>query len=260
MRYTVEYCGYNVHNPAGDIIYRPNGSASYLFLLIFAPMDFEINGERVPVKAGACILYTPGFAQSYRAVGEFYNSYVHFFDAEEGGNRFEIPLNTVFYPEGVEDINWYIKNIHKEFVTKPLHFEEQIDTYLRQLLIYLDRNFQRNRQEVPANASLYSELQSLRLRMLTYCGEDWPIERMCRILHLEKSQVYAYYQKFFYASPKTELINARIDKAKYLLMNEALQIGQIARMTGFNDIYHFSRCFKKICGCPPSQYGTRGNR
>ncbi|MDF2512135.1 MAG: AraC family transcriptional regulator [Herbinix sp.] len=253
--YNIEYCGYNIHNPNGDIIYRPKGSASYLFLLILAPMNFEINGEVILAKAGACILYTPGFAQRYQAVDEFYNSYLHFFSELKINDQFSIPLNTIFHPEGIDDINWYIKNIHKEFLTKQLHCEKQIDAFLRQLLIHLDRNCLKSVQETPVNSSLFPEFQSLRLQMLSYCEEDWSIERLCQLVNLEKSQVYAYYHKFFHTTPKTELINARIDKAKYLLMNEALQIGQIAQMSGFHDIYHFSRCFKKNCGCSPSKFG-----
>lgn len=260
MMYTIDYCGYNVHNPDGDIIYRPNGSTSYLFLLILAPMSFEIGGESILAKAGACILYTPGFMQRYQAVEEFYNSYAHFFTDTEVGSEFGIPLNTIFYPEGIDEVNWHIKKLHTEYLTKPLHYEEQIDTHLRQLLIHLDRNLQNSRQLLPVNENLYSQFQALRLQMLTYCEEEWPIERLCRRLNLEKSQVYAYYQKFFCASPRTELIHARIDKARYLLMNEALQVSHIARMAGFSDIYHFSRCFKKICGCSPSRYGTRGDK
>jgi AraC-like DNA-binding protein len=257
--YTIEYCGYNIHNPNRDIIYRPNGSISYLLLLILAPMNFEINGETIPVKAGACILYTPGFPQRYQAVNEFYNSYIHFFTESEMEPQFGLPLNTIFYPEGMDEINWFIKNIHKEHITKAMHYEKLIDTLLWQILIHLDRNIRKSMQEVLENTSLYSEFQSLRLQMLTYCEEDWTIERLCQAVNLEKSQVYAYYHKFFHTTPKAELINARIDKAKYLLMNEALQISQVARMSGFNDIYHFSRCFKKVCGCSPSSFGTEIN-
>ncbi|MFT4145936.1 MAG: helix-turn-helix transcriptional regulator [Mobilitalea sp.] len=252
--YSIEYCGYNVHNRDNDIINRPNGSISYLFLLILAPMNFEINGEAAVAKPGACILYTPGYPQKYEAINEFYNSYLHFFSEVGLDNQFKIPLNTIFYPEGIDDINWYIKNMQIEYLTKPLHFELQIEALIRQLLIHLDRNCLTRVHDIPVNTTLLSEFQSLRLQMLTYCEEDWSIERLCQSLNLEKSQVYAYYHKFFHTTPKVELINARIDKAKYLLVNGTLQVGQIAQLCGFNDIYHFSRCFKKLCGCSPTVF------
>ncbi|SCP98670.1 helix-turn-helix transcriptional regulator [Anaerobium acetethylicum] len=255
--YMIDFCGYNIHNPDNDIIYRPNGSSSYLFLLVLAPMNFEINGQEVLAKPGACMLYTPGFAQKYQACTEFYNSFVHFIpDSEQDVEaEYGIPLNTIFYPEGIDEINWYIRKIHREYLEKALHYENQLDAYVRQLLVYMDREYRSISQKQSVKNSMYAEFQSLRLQMLSYCEEDWPVERMCRIMNLEKSQLYAGYKKLFYTTPKAELIQARIDKAKYLMTNEALQISQVAQKSGFHDIYHFSRCFKKICGCAPSQYG-----
>ena len=40
---TVEYCGYHTHNPDQDLIFRPSGSASYLFLLVLSPMYFTFQ-------------------------------------------------------------------------------------------------------------------------------------------------------------------------------------------------------------------------
>lgn len=254
--FTVDYCGYNTHNSDCDIIYRPNGSSSHLFLLILSPMNFEINGVKSLVNPGACILYTPGFPQRYQAVKEFINSFVHFY-LEELLERYAIPFNTIFYPEETNEINWFIKKIHTEYLTKQLHHEEQIDSLMRQLLIHMDREYQKVLRNAQESSSLFSDFQSLRLQMLTYCEEDWSIERMCQMVNLEKSQLYSYYNKFFYTTPKEELINARIDKAKYLLTNEALQINQVALKSGFSDACHFSRSFKKKCGCTPNKFGLK---
>lgn len=252
--FKIDYCGYNTHNPDYDIIYRPNGSASYLFLLLLSPMYFYINDEKILAKPGACLLYEPGFLQKYQAIKEFYNSYVHFFCDEQEINRFSFPRNRIFYPDNTDDINWYIKKIHNEYIIRPLHHNEMIHGLILQLMIDIDRDYLKSRHKEYTGSSLYSVFQSLRLQMLSYCQEEWTIDRMCRMVSLEKSQFYSYYNLFFNTSPKADLLNARIDKAKYLLTNEALTINQIAQVTGFSDIYHFSRYFKKLCGCSPSQF------
>jgi AraC-like DNA-binding protein len=252
--FIIDYCGYNIHNPDYDIIYRPNGSASYLFLLLLSPMNFYINGEKIQTKPGACILYAPGVLQKYQAVKEFYNSYVHFFAGEHDMKGFSFPLNKIFYPENTDNINWYIKKIHREYVIKPLHHQEMIHGLILQLMVDIDRDYLKSRCKEYTGSSLYSVFQALRLQMLMYCQEEWTIDRMCKMVNLEKSQFYSYYKLFFNTTPKAELLNARIDKAKYLLTNEALTINQIAQVSGFSDIYHFSRYFKKLCGCSPSQF------
>ncbi len=46
----------------------------------------------------------------------------------------------------------------------------------------------------------------------------------------------------------------RIDRAKELLADPAWRIHEIAEETGFSDVAHFSRSFKKIMGCTPGEY------
>ena len=46
----------------------------------------------------------------------------------------------------------------------------------------------------------------------------------------------------------------RIEKAQDMLKSEFNTITNISEATGFNNIYHFSRTFKKITGYSPSEY------
>lgn len=255
--FSIEYCGYNTHNPDCDIIYRPNGSTNYLFLLILSPMLFHFEDHELLAKPSACILYTPGYRQHYQAIKKFSNSYIHFISDEEFLSAYSFPVNKLFYPVNTDDINWFMKKIHMEYLIKSSHYLTQIHALITQLLVHIDRDCLQSQLEPSMNATIYSEFQSLRLQMLTYCEEDWTIERMCQIVNLEKSQLYSYYKTFFNNTPKAELISARIDKAKYLLTNEAMQIKQVAQASGFSDIYHFSRYFKKLCGCAPSKFAIQ---
>ena len=51
-----------------------------------------------------------------------------------------------------------------------------------------------------------------------------------------------------------EIRRARIAKAKILLQTSDLKIGGIARKTGFCNLAHFTRTFKRTCGMNPSAY------
>ncbi len=46
----------------------------------------------------------------------------------------------------------------------------------------------------------------------------------------------------------------RIAKAKELLADGSMRILDVAEATGFSDVGHFSRSFKKITGCTPGEY------
>lgn len=56
----------------------------------------------------------------------------------------------------------------------------------------------------------------------------------------------------------SEILNGvRIEKAKELLKNPSMRIGDIAEEVGFLDLAHFSRVFKKICGMSANEYRNR---
>ncbi len=252
---TIDYCGYHTHNPDQDIILRPSGTTSYLFLLILSPMSFYFpNHKPLKVRPGACILYSPGTFQHYQADKEFFNSYVHFFADIQEIKDYNLKQNEIFYPDNTEELNWLIKKIYQEFINRLSKSDLMITQYIKQLLILLHRG--QLREEIPFDQrqSIYPEILTLRQQMLEHCQEEWTIEKMCKIMNLGKSQFYKYYEQFFHSTPKEELIQARLEKAKYLMNNDAVTIKQAAFDSGFQNIYHFNRLFKAECGCTPGEY------
>lgn len=65
------------------------------------------------------------------------------------------------------------------------------------------------------------------------------------------STVFKKYTERSFVNYVTEL---RINKAKELLKNDTLKIGDISARVGFNDIRYFAKVFKKYMGVTPSDY------
>lgn len=255
----IDYCGYHTHNPDHDIIFRPSGTTSYLFLLVLSPMTFYFpNHSSLKVKPGACILYSPDKYQHYQAENEFFNSYVHFFCNQDDIKEYNLELNKIFYPDNAEELNWLLKKIYQEFINKLSKSEQMIGLYINQLLILLHRGQLRESMPREQRQNIYPELLSLRQQMLEGCEQPWSVEQLCKILNIGKSQLYKYYSLFFNSTPKEDLIQARLQKVKYLMNNDAVTIKQAAYDSGFNNICHFNRIFKAQCGCTPMQYREKG--
>ncbi len=53
------------------------------------------------------------------------------------------------------------------------------------------------------------------------------------------------------------LSRMRVEQAKKLLADPARRIGDVAFETGFSDVAHFSKTFKKITGQTPGEYRNR---
>jgi len=83
---------------------------------------------------------------------------------------------------------------------------------------------------------------------------DLSIERIAKELHYSKNYFGQLFKQEMGMSVNEYINQVRVQKAKALLLDGQLRIGQIAEMVGFSDQQYFSRIFKKIVGCMPSEY------
>ena len=55
-------------------------------------------------------------------------------------------------------------------------------------------------------------------------------------------------------SPIQYFIHMKIQRACYLLDSTAMSVKEVAATLGYDDMYYFSRLFKKVLGIAPSDY------
>ncbi len=249
------YCDYNRSNPDYDTINRPSGSGDYLFLYLITPMRIQFDTETIVTKENAFLLYTPGEAQIYQAVRRFKNSFVHF--TCDNGNflkDYDLPANRVVYLPDPGAMNAVLRSIYVESVLKQDFYAEHMDLLIRQLFILFSRQLHTWPGGSGIPADLYEQFRKARIEILTNLTGEWNSESMAALTNLGVSQFYNYYQLFFNRSPKAELLEARLERARYLLRVEAMPVGQAAAQSGFTNLSHFTRYFKKECGMTPSAY------
>ena len=73
------------------------------------------------------------------------------------------------------------------------------------------------------------------------------------------SEVYLrkLFHQYMQTTPRQYLLNQRIQRATYLLINTTLSITDIAGECGFSNLYHFCRTFKQRTGLTPSEYAAK---
>lgn len=254
----ITYCDYNRSNPDYDKINRPNGSGDYLFLYFMTPMKVQLDTENIIAKEGAFLLYTPGHSQIYQAVKKFKNSFIHFTsESNTFIKQYDLPVNQVVYLSNPGAMNELLRNIYVENVTKMDYYAEQSDKLMHQLFILFSRQCHVYGADTTLPSGLYPQFQKARIEILTHIDREWNSENMAALTNLGTSQFYSYYKLFFNRSPKAELLDARIERAKYLLKVEALPVSQAASLSGFDNLSHFTRYFKKECGMTPSAYAGK---
>ncbi len=71
-----------------------------------------------------------------------------------------------------------------------------------------------------------------------------------------------YFAKLFHEvygkSPKQYMTEIRMERARELIMGNRYTVTEIARMTGYSDIYHFSKTFRRVNSIAPTEYREKG--
>ncbi len=93
------------------------------------------------------------------------------------------------------------------------------------------------------------------LRYIQYnYASDIGVNDIARYVGISRSQLYRAFLQDFGVSPHNYLQKYRINEACSLLHNPSYSIAEIAGSVGFNDPLYFSRVFKSIKGCTPTEY------
>ena len=80
------------------------------------------------------------------------------------------------------------------------------------------------------------------------------VSDIARTNFVSRSYLYKLFRDRIGCGPKEYLQRLRLERAKEMMESRGVHLSQIARDVGFQDVYAFSRVFKRLMGYPPSQY------
>ena len=89
--------------------------------------------------------------------------------------------------------------------------------------------------------------------------EPITIEEICHKFFMSRSSLQALFKMYLHSSPKSYLLNIKLQKSKELIRENQYTISEIADMLGFSSIHYFSRLFKKYYDVSPSEYAKEAS-
>lgn len=134
-----------------------------------------------------------------------------------------------------------------------IYYERSIalrQSSIKQLEYYLDATLSVESSRPPD----YQKLDQLIRDIEKKLHFSWTVQDMGEIIHYSSPHLHRLFQKRFGRSPIQHVIFLRMERAKYLLKNTTWSIEQIAEQVGYNDVFNFSKRFKKSVGLAPGFY------
>jgi AraC-like DNA-binding protein len=92
--------------------------------------------------------------------------------------------------------------------------------------------------------------------MTYHYDEKISLKDYAQVINISVPYLCAIFKEVAGKSPAEYVINIRINKAKELLA-DGYSVTEVSSAVGFNDIYYFSKCFKRHTGINPSLYKTK---
>lgn len=253
----INLCGVNLAHDKSFCINRPNGSGDNLFIHTRTPILIMENGKMTRYPSETTVFFRKGMPQQFMAAGYIYaDDYIHF-NADDEEMEFIDSLNI---PSGVpfKDLDSSIyMNIHRyiciEHQAKTENSDTSINLLIKYLLIKLSQAINESKA-VSVNNATKNAIRELHAHIYANVEEDYTIDSLAASVGLSPSYFQSIYKKMFGRSCMNDVIIARIEKAKTLLMSTELSIYEIARMCGYENDSHFARQFKKITYVTASEF------
>lgn len=248
--------GCNTRHQKGFHISRPDGLDHYVILIIKSHGEFIINGLSSLATPGTAIVLAPNTPYSYGNPKDSYSDdWLHFEIHDDSCfQKYYFLTNQLFSIRNADVYTFCIRQILWEasYGTKETT-SENTNALFTVLLNHLLTDFQ-GKNDTIANSTFQIPFQHLRLSLQNSIAEHHTIKRHAKEMGISEFYFQHLYTQFFGISFQQDLIQMRIDHAKYILETSSLSIEQVAEISGYTNEVHFFRQFKQITGSTPAKY------
>ncbi len=252
----IHYIALGCEQKPGFVEERKHGLIDLLFLRFHSKTTLILSDKTYTLTKPCVFLIDSGTPYKYFSNSEAYqDDYLHF--SPENRQQFlselMFPLNTPVYISNNSAITDYLRMIQDEQMSKNRLAARSIDLLIRCLFTKISEEWLQSQQK---NTSVphYHELLHVQDAILAAPEHSWSVEELADMAHLSPSYFQVVYKKAFGITCMTEVIHAKIEQAKLLLTSTELPVSTIAAETGYNEVYHFIRQFKKSTGMTPGAF------
>jgi AraC family transcriptional regulator, arabinose operon regulatory protein len=252
----VHYIALDSTHGSDFVVDKPTGRIDILLLYIKTPSTLVINNQIYSIINPACILINSNTPHRYSPTGNSYvDDYLHFAvdNQEDFLSELTFPLNTPIEILNDSYIHEIMSLLLKEFNQDNKNSGRIFSLLIDLLMIKIGDEWNLYQNLIISNPHFH-DLLKVRNQILNFPEKNWKIDELADQAHLSHAYFQVMYKKAFGITCITDVINAKIAKAKLLLNSTDLPVKQVAQELGYNEVYHFIRQFKKSTGQTPGAF------
>lgn len=248
-----------------SVVDVPDGFGEWVFMLFTTGFRILTPGGLVDDAPGGIVINSPLFPQWHRGVGgPFHNYWVHFDGARvvELLERYGVEPDVVLRLPSPFRCLPTLVSMQREFNFRETFWEEALDDLMHALLREIARQLELGgRAQLGEHDRFWLDaFHDLRILLWSRVDHAWTVADLAREMGLSESRTSHLYRRYFGVSPIDDLIAARLERAKALLVAEPVPVSHIAERCGFSSVYYFPRLFRRRVGMTPTEYRSGASR
>jgi len=243
---------YGIHESIDKTIHRPSGNTDYLFMLLYDSVPVGTSPAAPLCPADTFMIWEPGQSHYYGTKAHPWgHSWFHCDGTSVAGTISQngLPVNRPFSLADPVVMEKYLGLMHNEIVSFARPERQIIASLFRCLAIEIGRSIRaETARNIPAgflDVRNYMEAGFRRRMTLAELAK-----RAC----LSVSRFSSEFRRYFGCPAIDYLIRIRMQHAAFLLRDVNMSVGQVAQESGYEDIYYFSKLFRKFHGVSPRGY------
>lgn len=239
---------------ANFCIDRPNGNGFYTFVQFHNTVDIFYEGKWQKAESGSIIMYAPNSKQLWKSTDT-----VLLHDWFHADNRIEpifkkfgFETDKLYTTRNLEGISRVVGELEYNQFSNSEYKDDYIIAKLTELFILISMD---NKQKSIPNIDpeLKRRIRAVRNEAFLNLSNKYDVPTLAKMSALSEPHFYAVYKRMFGISPAKDLLNAKIHRAKALLL-QGISVSSVAQQVGFSSEYQFIRSFSKLVGITPGAY------
>lgn len=238
-----------------SLVNRPRGTGDYLLMHFYQPCFVRDRAGESPREPHSFVVWGPSTSHWYgNPRSAWSHSWLHAdgFKLQRWLKAAHIPQNTVLPLRDGMIFERHLEMLHRELTGGFAPDEKIASNLLENALREIGRTLCGG-QIVPAPQWLLD----IRSHLETHFTEPIRLAHLARKIHRSAPYLCEQFKRHFGMSVIDYVIRLRLQRAAYLLCDHNKSIGEIAIQVGYDDIYHFSKLFKKRYGQSPRAHRIR---